>query len=190
MDLSDVVGDVQSFFDLQASRCSDLGIDVTPLPVSHVAYRTRTWREYVSLRRQLEELCSANLENVWNGRPISKLLLHEPIRLSPSQSLDMVELIPPFHQRVYKMGLEHYAFVVGVDAFPAFVQRHRGVLTGQQFQSRFNEPVYILFPDYTHVKFHQMSLGDACRREGRTFDGFHHVEWQPADELAGPYEVS
>jgi hypothetical protein len=33
----------------------------------------------------------------------------------------MIELIPPVHQRVYKMGLEHLGVVVG-DTFDAFVE--------------------------------------------------------------------
>jgi hypothetical protein len=64
------------------------------------------------------------------------------------------------------------------------------VLTGKQFQSSVVEPVYILFDDYTHVKFYQRSLKDACEREGRAFVGFQHVDWHPVDELAGPYEVA
>ena len=30
---------------------------------------------------------------------------------------------------------------------------HRAALTGQQFQSPDVEPVYVLFEDFTHVKF-------------------------------------
>ena len=186
--LSELIGDVAAFYELQAGRCRSLGIEVADLPVSHVAYRARTWREYVGLRDRLETFCIANRENMWNGRPISKLLLKEPIRLG-GRDLTLVELIPPFHQRVYRMGLEHVGFVVG-DRFDAFSREHRAHLTGQQFQSPENEPVYILFSDYTHVKFHQRSLADAMQREGLDVRGFVHVEWRPADEFAGPYEVA
>lgn len=182
------IGNVKAFFELQARRCADLGIDVADLAIGHVAHRSRTWRDYVATRDELERVASANVENVWNGRPISKLLLAEPLPVSDRHEVDLIELIPPFHQRVYRMGLEHIGFVVGA-AFDAFVETHRPVLTGQQFQSPLNMPVYILFDDYTHVKFHQMSLADVCRAEGRPIAGFQHVDWQPADELAGPYAV-
>jgi hypothetical protein len=86
------------------------------------------------------------------------------------------------------MGLEHIGFVVG-DDFDAFVEEHQDVLTGQQFQSPLSKPVYILFDDYTHVKFHRPSPGDVCRIEGRPISGFEHTEWEPKDELAGPYAV-
>ena len=34
-----------------------------------------------------------------------------------------------------------------------------------------------------------MSLADVCSAEGRPISGFQHADWQPADELAGPYAV-
>ena len=189
MQASELMQDAGPFYRQQIERCSELGIDAGALPVSHLAIRTRAWREYLVLRDEFEERSVANLENVWNGRPISKLLLADPLQLSESASVELVELIPPFHQRVYRMGLEHVGFVVGAD-LDDFSRRHRAVLTGEQFQSSENEPVYVLFDDYTHVKFHQRSLKDACEREGRSFVGLQHVDWHPVDELAGPYEVA
>lgn len=184
----DVLDDVPGFCSAQADKCARLGIDVSNFPVSHVAIRTRTWREYVALRDGIEQQSTGNLENVWNGRPISKLLLREPILTETGQRVPLIELIPPFHQRVYRMGLEHVGYVVGKDV-DEFAKRHREVLTGQQFQSAICEPYYIMFPDYTHVKFYRWSLGEVCAREGNSFDEFRHADWEPADELAGPYEL-
>jgi len=188
VDASEIVPGLQAFYDQQVQRCNDRGIPAETLPLSHVAVRARTWREYVEQREAIEKHSIANVENVWNGRPISKIVLAEPIPLG-SASLELVELIPPFHQRVYRMGLEHFGFVVG-DDLEDFSRRHRAVLTGQQFQSPENEPVYILFDDYTHVKFHPRTLREACELAGRVFDGFQHSEWQVDDDLAGPYAVS
>ena len=54
------------------------------------------------------------------------------------------------------------------------------MLTGQQFQSPDVEPVYVLFEDFTHVKFYRVSLHDGVILQGRRFDGFSHVEdWVP-----------
>ena len=85
----------------------------------------------------------------------------------------MIELIPPVHQRVYKMGLEHLGVVVG-DTFDAFVEAHKPVLTGQQFQGPNStpDPVYILFEDFTHVKFYRLSLRASVELdEGRRSTG-------------------
>jgi predicted metalloenzyme YecM len=171
----------------QSDRLAGLGIDVAPMPVSHLAVRTPTWTSYVQLRDGLEAHASANLENVWNGRPISKLLLERPLRLG-QHAVDLIELIPPFHQRVYPMGIEHIGFVVGAD-LEEFVELYADVLTGRQFQTRTFRPAYRMFEDYTHVKFYDRSLHDECVREGATFEGFVHAEWHPADPEAGPYEI-
>lgn len=185
----DVLAEVPQFCAEQAAKCAERGIDVSSFAISHVAVRTRTWRDYVRLREEIEAHSSGNLENVWNGRPISKLLLRDPVPVGPGQAVPLIELIPPFHQRVYRMGPEHVGYVVGDDV-DHFGIRHREVLTGQQFQSPVCEPYYILFPDYTHVKFYRWSLGDVILREGGSFDGIRHAEWQPADDLAGPYELT
>jgi len=91
----------------------------------------------------------------------------------------LIELIPPVHQRIYKMGMEHLGVVIG-DEVDAFSREHRAALTGQQFQSAFNEPYYALFEDFTNVKFYRRSLHDVGVHQGNTFDGFVHVEdWVP-----------
>jgi hypothetical protein len=83
------IGDVKAFFVLQAQRCADLGIDVADFPIGHVAHRSRTWREYVATRDELERVASANVENVWNGRPISKLLLEQPVSVSERHEVEL-----------------------------------------------------------------------------------------------------
>jgi hypothetical protein len=77
------------------------------------------------------------------------------------------------------MGLEHLGIVVGEEV-DAFSREHRAALTGQQFQGADCEPYYVLFEDFTHVKFYRHSLYDVCVLEGATFAGFVHVDdWVP-----------
>ena len=59
------------------------------------------------LRTLLDRFATASLENVWNGRPISLILLRTPLEVLPELSVPLIELISPVHQRVYKLGLEH-----------------------------------------------------------------------------------
>ena len=114
--------------------------------------------------------------------PAGSRLPAAPLEVLDGKAVPMIELIPPVHQRVYKMGLEHLGVVVG-DTFEAFVGAHKPVLTGQQFQGPAStpDPVYILLEDFTHVKFYRLSLRASVELyEGRTFDGFHHVDdWVP-----------
>ena len=52
-------------------------------------------------------------------------------------------------------------------------------LTGQQFQSAGTEPYYVLFEDFTHVKFYRRSLYDGIVLQGGTFNGSHVDDWVP-----------
>ena len=176
--IEDIIGDYKAFAAQQRDRVAARGIDVTPYAVSHICYRVSEWDEYIRVRGLLERHATANRENFWNGRPIS-LIIFDQLEVLDGKALPMIELIPPVHQRTYKMGMEHIGFVVGEEGFEEFRRAHRPVLTGQMFQGPtpgLNEPYYILFEDFTHVKFHQRSLRAAAEGEGGRFDGFHHVE--------------
>jgi predicted metalloenzyme YecM len=177
--VGEIIGDYRAFAAQQHERLLARGIDIRPFILSHLAVRVPEWDQYVHLRTRLEQHATANLENVWNGRPISKIVLATPLEVLDGMSVSLIELIPPVHQRVYKMGLEHLGVVIG-DEVDAFSREHRAALTGQQFQSAGNEPYYVLFEDFTHVKFYRRSLYDACVMDGLVFDGFVHVDdWVP-----------
>jgi predicted metalloenzyme YecM len=178
--VGDIIGDYRAFAAQQHDRLIARGIDIRPYPLSHLAFRVPEWDQYVHVRTLLERHATASNENVWNGRPISLILLATPLEILDGMSVPFIELIPPVHQRVYKMGLEHLGVVIG-DEVDAFSREHRAALTGQQFQSADNEPYYVLFEDFTHVKFYRRSLHDVVvLQHGATFHGFVHVDdWVP-----------
>lgn len=180
--IEDIIGDYRGFAAHQRDRLVVRGIDIAGCELSHLAYRVAEWDEYVRVRGLLERHAVANRENVWNGRPISLIVLSEPLDVLDGTPVPLIELIPPVHQRVYKMGLEHLGVVVG-DTFDEFVTGHKPVLTGQQFQGPDStpDPVYILFEDFTHVKFYRLSLQASVELGAGPFQpGFHHVDdWQP-----------
>ena len=179
--IAELIGDYRAFAAQQRDRLAARGIDISPYELSHLCYRVPEWDEYLRVRGLLERHAAANRENYWNGRPMSLIVPAEPMPVLDGKNVPLIELIPPVHQRVYKMGLEHLAFVVG-DTFDAFVETHKPVLTGQQFQGPLSiaDPVYILFEDFTHVKFYRVSLRDSVELTGVPVHGFHHVEgWVP-----------
>ena len=108
---------------------------------------------------------------------MSIMQLKEPLDLGAGLDVQVIELIPPFHRRVYKMGMEHLGVVIG-ESVDEFSYKHRAVLTGQQFQSAECEPYYItFFEDFTTVKFYRQSLLKNCESQhGRKYSGFSHVE--------------
>jgi predicted metalloenzyme YecM len=179
--LEEIIGDYRAFAAQQRDRLLTRGIDIGAYALSHLAVRVPEWDQYVRLRTQLERHAVANRENLWNGRPISLIVPAPPPEVLDGKAVPLIELIPPVHQRVYKMGLEHMGVVVG-DGFDAFVETHKPVLTGQQFQGPTStpDPVYILMEDFTHVKFYRLSLRDSVELDGTRIEGFHHVEdWVP-----------
>ena len=106
-------------------------------------------------------------------------MLAEPLDILDGKLWSRIELIPPVHQRVYRMGLEHLGIIIG-EEFDAFSREHRAVLTGQQFQSADVDPVYVLFEDFTHVKFYRRSFFDVVEDEEGPIEGFSHVDdWVP-----------
>ena len=168
--IAEIIGDYRAFAAMQRDRLVARSIDIAPYPLSHLAVRVADWDLYVHQRTLLERHASANSENLWNGRPISLIVLAEPLEVLDGTPVSLIELIPPVHQRVYRMGLEHLGVVVGED-IDDFSRVHRAALTGQQFQSPYVEPYYVLFEDFTHVKFYRRSLYDGCILEGARFDG-------------------
>jgi predicted metalloenzyme YecM len=177
--IAEIIGDYRAFAALQRDRLLGRGIDITPYPLSHLCVRVADWDFYVHQRTLLERHARTNRENVWNGRPISLIVLAEPLEVLDGKPCARIELIPPVHQRVYRMGLEHLGVVVG-EEFDEFSREHRAVLTGQQFQSADVDPVYVLFEDFTHVKFYRRSFFDVVEDEVGGFEGFVHVEgWVP-----------
>ena len=180
--VGDIIGDYRAFAEQQRDRLATRGIDIAPYGLSHLAYRLPEWDQYVRVRGLLERHAIANRENVWNGRPISLIVPAEPLEVLDGKLVPLIELIPPVHQRVYKMGFEHLGVVVG-DTFDGFVEAHKPVLTGQQFQGPAStpDPVYILMEDFTHVKFYRLSLRASVELGAGPFaDGFHHVDgWVP-----------
>src|SRR5512146_599179 len=177
--IAEIIGDYRAFAALQRDRLAARGIDIAPYPLSHLAVRVADWDLYVHQRTLLERHARTNRESVWNGRPISLIVLAEPLDVLDGTPVSRIELIPPVHQRVYKMGLEHLGVVVGEEV-DAFSRRHRAALTGQQFQSPTNEPYYVLFEDFTHVKFYRRSLRATVELEVGPFDRVHHVDdWIP-----------
>ena len=177
MSMKDIIGDCQAFFSLQLGRLNDVHIDISGCEISHLAYRTETCEEYLRTREKIERHCTSNIENVWNGRPISIMQLEEPLVLNVGFEVRVIELIPPLHRRIYKMGMEHFGVVIG-DSVDEFSRKHRSKLTGQQFQSEECEPYYVTFyEDFTTVKFYRNPLLENCESQhGRSYEGFSHVE--------------
>lgn len=166
--MDSILGDYKSFFLDLRRHIAGVGIDIEGCAVSHIAFRTATREEYLQVQDRLKPRCVANVENVWNGRPIDKLLLGKPLDLGDGFEVSLIELIPPAHRADYPMGLEHAGIVIG-ETFDEFAREHRSTFTGQQDQGPHCQPVYITFNNGRAVKFYRYSLKDVVEMEGREF---------------------
>ena len=114
--IAEIIGDYRAFAAMQRDRLVDRGFDIAPYALSHLAVRVADWDLYVHQRTLLERHASANSENLWNGRPISLIVLAEPLDVLGGTPVSLIELIPPVHQRVHRTGLEHLGVVVGEES--------------------------------------------------------------------------
>ena len=62
--IADIIGDYRAFAAQQSDRLATRGIDSTPYPLSHLAYRVPEWDQYVHVRSLLERHAVASVENV------------------------------------------------------------------------------------------------------------------------------
>jgi len=176
MSLDAIIGDYCTFFSQQMEGLRAIGFDLDILPVSHLAFRTQTYDEYLDKREALEAYATGNVENVWRARPISKILLKTPLRLDGSHRVPMIELIPPVHLIDCPMGLEHVGLVIG-ETFDVFCALHKDKFTLSQDQGPYCNPHLVVFESGYTVKFYRDSLMDVVIKEGRKFDGFYHADW-------------
>ena len=77
--IAEIIGDYRAFAAMQRDRLIARGIDISPYALSHLAVRVADWDLYVHQRTLLERHARANSENLWNGRPISLIVLAEPL---------------------------------------------------------------------------------------------------------------
>ena len=143
------------------------GIEASSLPLSHLCRRVETIEAYHAMREWLMPVCVAVAENDFNGRPISMLLLREPVVVGGGM-VELIELPSPKADHPYPNGWEHVGFVVGdVEAFHA---RHADVLTGIKDRGSDVQAPFITFPDGATAKFYRRTLREIVERDGWRFE--------------------
>src|SRR4029450_13367290 len=95
--IAEIIGEYRASAAMQRDRLVARGIDIAPYALSHVAVRVADWDLYVHQRTLLERHARANSENLWNGRPISLIVLAEPIDVLEGTPVSRIEVIPPVH---------------------------------------------------------------------------------------------
>lgn len=163
-----LIGDYQSFFSDLLQRMKALNLPIAGLPMSHLLYRTATVPEYLHLRDALIKHCSEFVETQFNGRPVSVLVLKEPLHLEDGFTVSMIELPAPRPVHMYPSGLESIGLVLG-NRLPQFIQRHEDVLTGVKDHGEHCQPAFITFDNDKTAKFYDISLREIVLLQGWSF---------------------
>lgn len=164
MDVQQIIGDYKAFFSDILVRLTKVFIDIEGMPISHLCYRVTTIPEYEKTRDQLKAFCAAYAETRYNERPISMLLLKEPLVLSEDYSVSLIELPAPRTAHTYQSGLEHVGIIVG-ETLPRFKELYKAVLTGEKDRGPYCQPAFITFDNGKTAKFYERSLQEALRLE-------------------------
>src|SRR5262249_24524755 len=136
-----------------------------PYSISHLCYRVTTNAEYEAKREGLKSFSRALVENEFNGRAVSMLLLKSPLALSDSHHASLIELPAPRAAHTYPLGLEHVGFVVGED-LPAFNERFKSVLSGVKDRGPECRLSFVTFADGKTAKFYDRPLLEIIERDG------------------------
>jgi predicted metalloenzyme YecM len=166
--LKDIIGDYILFYNRIVSNLSKISIDISPYNLSHLGYKTASLEDYIVIRDQIKKYCLSYVENVHNERPISKLLLSEPITITGNKIFNLIELMPPKTGKIYPNGLEHLGVVIGED-LEKFTSKYKNCITGKQDQGPYCQPYYVRFEDGLRVKFYKYSLKKVVELEGISF---------------------
>jgi predicted metalloenzyme YecM len=164
--MKEIIGD----YDTKIAKINDvfaeIGVERSELTqLDHLCYRTETLEEYVRVLEDFKDLGRNLGEVMVEGRPISVIVLHEPIE-SEGWLVDYLEVAAPKATSPYPSGLEHAEFVTR-GLLTDFQQRHADLPFITNAMSRVLNPELKYREKGISVKFHQLSLGAAITIEAR-----------------------
>lgn len=111
--ISNIIGNYDAFIAKILNKLAILNIDVTNFEMDHICYRCESKQQYTEIISMLiPEYASLLTETIIGGRPISTLLLEEPLQ-SHNYSIECLEIPAPKDGSFYFSGLEHAEFVIG-----------------------------------------------------------------------------
>jgi uncharacterized protein len=161
-----VLGDYKKFIHSIVNEAKKLELPIN-YPSDHVCYRVSSLENYKIKRSELLKISKEWLENEHHGRLISKFILKKPL-IAEGFEIPVVELPAPSSSKSYKDGLEHIELVVGGD-YKTIIDKFDEVLTGLDDSGTFNQPRYVTFDNGITIKYHELSIIDVVKLEGKSF---------------------
>ena len=164
-EIKNILGDYQEFFTYLQEHLTELDIDITGKELSHLNYRVQTQAEYEHIRDVLKWYSGEFAEIQFNGRPVSILVLKEPLALAEGFGVSMIEVPSPRKGHEHPTGLEQLVFNIG-DELPEFKESYKSVITGIKDRKPYCSPAYITFENGTTASFSERALREVITMQG------------------------
>lgn len=156
-ELTEVIGDYQTFLDTILTKVVDDGFDLEDfVQIDHMCYRTVSVENYSQKKNELATVAKLLGETMINGRPISTFRLNQPVRHNHWR-IDAIELPAPKAGSGHGEGLEHIEFVL-YDDMPTFLKKYQGKPFEMRAADRGINPEIGLQLGKYSVKFHLLNL--------------------------------
>lgn len=132
--------------------------------VDHICYRVGSLESYEFWKAKLSPFSKVLSEAMVNGRPITTLQLNEPIAVSESLAINLLELPAPKSSTHYNEGFEHIECVIQ-ESLKEFQGRFSAIdFKTNNIDAILNADISCRFGDGV-VKFHNQCLSEIIQFE-------------------------
>lgn len=156
--------DYKEFLDKLFQKIEEVGIDITGLPLDHIAYYTASEDEYNQVKPEFEALGDFSHEAIISNRRVGVIILDEPF-LYKDYSIEAAELIEPKEGETHSSGWEHAEFVTSED-YTQIIAKYPNIKweTGSMNRPIYSHITAILDTDLK-IKFHDRSIIESIKLE-------------------------
>lgn len=117
-----ILDSYEKFLSELLTKTQELGLDVSGLPLDHVAYQAASDNEYDQLTTNFAQLGSLVSEEIIGGRRVGIYRLHTPLEFA-GYGPQAIELIAPVAGQTPPSALEHVEFSID-EPFAEFMARY------------------------------------------------------------------
>lgn len=117
--------DYSSFFDSFFEQIDKVGLDVTGLPLDHIAYQASSKEDYELLLPNFSDLGALVSEEIIGERRVAVIKLDEPIKYK-NYTIPALELIEPKKGQKSESDFQHAEFVVN-QPFETYIEQYPGI---------------------------------------------------------------
>lgn len=131
------------FLDAFFEQIRNIGLDISGLPLDHIAYQASTKEDYAQRLPQFSELGELVSEEIIGGRRVAVVKLDEPFTYN-GYSISALELIEPKEGQQCESAFQHAEFVVN-QPFEKYIEQYPDINWDTSSMGR---------GEFSHLKLH------------------------------------